>query len=73
MTNREVALIVRDARSSGWVKSEDDFVPYILRRGVTLEEYRRYAWRKTAWWCVLCGLAMAAIWVATEILTGRAG
>ena len=72
MTNREVALIVRDARSSGYVRSEADFVPYVLSRGVTPEEFQRYQWRKTARCLVICVAALAAIWVVTDLLLGRA-
>lgn len=73
MTNREVALIIQDARSSGWVQSEADFVPYILSRGVTLGEYERYEMGRTMRWVAVCvTLAMVAILIEV-ILAGRAG
>ena len=73
MTNREVALIIRDARSSGWVQSEADFVPYILSRGVTLFEYERYVMgRKMRWIAIWVTLAMAVILIEA-IFTRKVG
>lgn len=47
MTSKDVANIVRDARSNGFVRSESDFVPYLLRRGITLSEIEAYEIRRT--------------------------
>lgn len=71
MTNREVAKIVRDAESQGLTGA--DFARHVLDCGVTLEEYQRYARRKTAWLLALWVLALAAFWVAIDLATGRAG
>lgn len=69
MTNREVSAIVREAEGLDGL----DFARHILDRGVTLEEYQRYARRKTAWLVALCVLALVATWVAIDLATGRAG
>lgn len=73
MTDHEVALIVRDARSSGFVQAEDDFFPYIRSRGVTVEDYTRYERGRTVRWCVFCVVVAVAVSAWSIYVTWRAG
>lgn len=73
MSDDEVARIVRDGEASEFVRSEIGLAAYLGLCGVTLEEYDRYARRRTIRWvagCAVVALAFAA-WVV--FVTWRAG
>lgn len=73
MTPKDVANIVRDAKSNGFVRSESEFVPYLLRRGITLSEYEAYEIRRTRRHVMVVAAVSMVVCVAMIYLVFRAG